>query len=298
MTKKRSKISFRELLAPAPAPTTPAPSTPSTPAPDAERTPTAPAAAAPVEADAGAPSAPPIAATPAPAKRTRKPARKASRVEAPPPGDDRPAPEPAPPALPEPVADPLRAAAAIAERIAALAASDAPAPSWRGDDEEEPAGPLPPLRERARQRAGIAQLLLFRVGDEWFATDLAAAEEAIELPQVHHVPEMPESMLGMFDLRGSMLPIYAPTRTLGVALRSESAATIVLRGADQRVGIAVDDVEDVFTLDLAQLRDLPGSDDADGVVLGVARHGTDLVAVLDAEALVAACLSDRVMESV
>ncbi|HEX6059468.1 MAG TPA: chemotaxis protein CheW, partial [Gemmatimonadaceae bacterium] len=236
-----------------------------------------------------------------PAKRTRRPARKTVPVEPAAAGDHRPAatPESAAPSLPDPVPDPLQAAASIAERIAALAAEDAPAPSWRdGDDEEEPSGPLPPLRERARQRAGIAQLLLFRVGDEWFATDLAAAEEAIELPQVHHVPEMPESMLGMFDLRGSMLPIYAPTRTLGVALRSASAATIVLRGADQRVGIAVDDVEDVFTLDLAQLRDLPGSDDADGVVLGVARHGTDLVAVLDAEALVAACLSDRVMESV
>lgn len=171
-------------------------------------------------------------------------------------------------------------------------------PEAHAEPAPEPAGPLPPLRERVRQRTGVAHLLLFRVGSEWFATDLAAAEEAIELPEVHHVPEMPESMLGMFDLRGHMLPIYAPTRVLGVALRSASAATLVLRGDEQRVGIAVDDVEDVFTLDLAQLRDLPGADDADGVVLGVARHGSDLVAVLDAAALVAACLSDRVMESV
>jgi chemotaxis signal transduction protein len=108
---------------------------------------------------------------------------------------------------------------------------------------------------------------------------------------------MPESMLGMFDLRGRMIPVYAPARVLGVPLQSTSAATLVLRGGDQRVGIAVDDVEDVLTLDLAQLRDLPGADDADGVVLGVARNGRDLVAVLDADALVAACLSDRVMES-
>lgn len=261
MTKKRSKISYRELLSP-------------------EK----PAAAPP----------PPAAETAAPAEKARRRAAKpAAPAEVEEPTRRTVAEVPAPPAV-EPPADPLLAAVAIAERIAAVGA-DEPAPD--GDD-EEPAGPLPPLRERVRQRSGIAQLLLFRVGSEWFATDLAAAEEAIELPRVHHVPEMPESMLGMFDLRGRMLPIYAPARVLGVALRSDSAATLVLRGGEQRVGIAVDDVEDVFTLDLAHLRDLPGSDDADGVVLGVARHGSDLVAVLDAEALVAACLSDRVMESV
>jgi purine-binding chemotaxis protein CheW len=189
-------------------------------------------------------------------------------------------------------ADLLVAAASIVERLAAFGAGpDEPAAA------DEPIEPRLPLRERARLRAGSAQLLLFRVGTEWFATDLAAAEEAIELPQVHHVPEMPESMLGMFDLRGRMIPVYAPARVLGVPLRSTAAATLVLRGGDQRVGIAVDDVEDVLTLDLAQLRDLPGTDDADGVILGVARHGRDLVAVLDADALVAACLSDRVMES-
>jgi purine-binding chemotaxis protein CheW len=223
--------------------------------------------------------------------RTSRRERRAPAPETPPPAgaDSR-----EPTLVAETTPDPLAVAAAVAERIAGpqdRAGEPDPAP------EEGASGPRLPLRERARLRAGLAQLLLFRVGTEWFATDLAAAEEAIELPQVHHVPEMPESMLGMFDLRGRMIPVYAPARVLGVALRSTSAATLVLRGGDQRVGIAVDDVEDVLTLDLAHLRDLPGSEDDDGIVLGVARHGHDLVAVLDAEALVAACLSDRVMES-
>ena len=54
-------------------------------------------------------------------------------------------------------------------------------------------------------------------------------------------------------------------------------------------------VEDVLRVDLATLRDPPNIGD-DALLLGVARVGSQLVAVVDAEALVAACLTDRALE--
>lgn len=153
-----------------------------------------------------------------------------------------------------------------------------------------------PFRERARARVGRAELLLFRVGRELFATPLAAIEEAVELEEVRPIPEMPASMLGVTDLRGRMIPIYSPARSLGVELGAAPAAALVVRAGERRVALAVDDVEDVLDTDLTQLRDAPGGDDADGVLIGVARQGRRLVAVLDGDALVAACLSERVPE--
>jgi purine-binding chemotaxis protein CheW len=153
-----------------------------------------------------------------------------------------------------------------------------------------------PFRERVRARVGRAELLLFRVGRELFATPLAAVEEAVELEEIRAIPEMPASMLGVTDLRGRMIPIYSPARTLGVDLGAAPAAALVVRSGERRVALAVDDVEDVLDADLTTLREAPGSDDADGVLAGVVRHGRMLVAVLDGEALVAACLSERVPE--
>lgn len=154
-----------------------------------------------------------------------------------------------------------------------------------------------PFRERARARSGSVELLLFRVGHELFAAPLASVDEVVELPAIRHLPEMADDMLGMFALRGRMMPIYSPSRSRGVSLGAAPTAALVVRAGAQRVALAVDDVDDVLDLDLGTLRDAPGVDDADGILLGVARRGRDLVAVLDGDALVVACLTDRPLET-
>jgi purine-binding chemotaxis protein CheW len=181
-------------------------------------------------------------------------------------------------------------AAILMERLAAMAPPEF-------DDEEELERDRRPLRERVRSRTGRADLLMFRIGDELFATDLASVEEAVTLPEIHHLPEMPAAMLGAFNLRGRLTPVYSPAEVLGVPLRGEAHAALLVRSETRRLGLAVDDVEDVFQVDLATVHEAPGTEDADGILLGVAHHGKELVAIVDAEALVAACVAGQPMET-
>jgi chemotaxis signal transduction protein len=163
------------------------------------------------------------------------------------------------------------------------------------------AGPIAQLRERARAREGRAELLLFRVGSERFATALAASEEALELSEhpVHPVPGRSPARLGVVAIRGALLPIYTPRGALGLeptAMVPEMGLVFGVAGG--RVALAVDDVEDVFVTDLAELRDAPGAArGATGVVLGVVRHGGALVGIVDAEALLAACRAESIKAS-
>ena len=164
---------------------------------------------------------------------------------------------------------------------------------------EEPAGPpRRPLREAIAAREGLSDTLVFRVGEERFAIDLAAVEEAIELPSVHHLPEMPDHLLGVFELRQRLVPIYSPERVLRVALGRDAAAVLVLRAREKRLGLAVDDVDDVLTIDGAAVRRAPIPDNDDNVLLGVIRRGVDLLALIDAESLALACLADQLTEAV
>ena len=157
--------------------------------------------------------------------------------------------------------------------------------------------PAASWRERVRARVGTEDLLTFRVGAERFATSLAAVEEAVEQPDVYRVPEMPEAMLGVFSLRGRLIPVCSPVRPLGVALAGGISTVLLMRTGARRVGVAVDDVDDVISLDLSTVRPAPGVEDADGVLLGVVRHGTNLIAIVDPDAVVAACLTGQVMET-
>jgi hypothetical protein len=79
-----------------------------------------------------------------------------------------------------------------------------------------PAG-SPSLRDRARSRAGRVELLVFAVGGEWFGVELALIEEAIDLPVVRHIPEMPPAMLGVITVRSALTSVYSPATALGLA---------------------------------------------------------------------------------
>ena len=174
-------------------------------------------------------------------------------------------------------------------------AAVAPAVPVEVDDPDAPA--RRPLRDAIAAREGQSDTLVFRVGTERFAIDLAAVEEAIELPSVHHLPEMPDHLLGVFELRGRLVPIYSPEHVLRVALTHEAAAVLVLRSREKRLGLAVDDVDDVLTIDGAAVRRAPIPDNEDNVMLGVIRRGADLLALVDAESLALGCLADQLTEA-
>ncbi|HEX6535387.1 MAG TPA: chemotaxis protein CheW [Gemmatimonadaceae bacterium] len=147
-----------------------------------------------------------------------------------------------------------------------------------------------PARPAGAAEAGDARraLLLVRVGPELFAFDLVAAEEAVEWPALERLPQSPRDMLGVFAFRGRLVPVYTPESALAVARTGVPGVVVVTRSGERRVGLAVDDVEDVIMMDRSKVLPPPVPGTARGVVLGVARHGEELVSIVDLGALVRA----------
>ncbi len=235
---------------------------PPTPARGSDALPAAPAPEASEPAPAPAPSPVPIVAA------------EVRRVPAAP---DTATPAPEPPEPPEPAGD--RASMALD--------GDAPA-----DDRATPTAPAPtPTPTTALD----AEYLVFRVGQELFALPLDAVDEAIDIDHVQPIPETSATMLGVLSLRGALVPVYAPSAALGVAAETRAAA-LVFATPRGLVALAVDDVDDVMPIPLAALQRAP-VDFGDGVLVGVARRDGDLIGVLDATALLAACRAEPVLET-
>jgi chemotaxis signal transduction protein len=152
-------------------------------------------------------------------------------------------------------------------------------------------GSVNPLRfrERARARVGTADLLLFSVGREHFGVELRAVEEIVESPELRDVPGSSDALLGVFPLRDGMVPLFAPAHALGVDSPAPKCA-LVMRFGHRRIGLAVDDVDDILAFDLAELRDAPAHVTGDEVLVGLAWRDRCLISVLDARALVGACI--------
>jgi len=190
-----------------------------------------------------------------------------------------------------------RATSAASRTLRDLAiALNGGAPRPRGHDLElsnfeelVPSAPVAPFRERVQAREGRAELLVFRVAGELFATELRSVEEAVEGVEVRGIPDAPRTMLGVFALRDRTLPMYALVRVLDLAEREPATMTLVVRPATARIALAVDAVDDVFDTRFDAVRPAPTPEN-DGMVLGVVWRGNELITLLDADTIVATCL--------
>ena len=133
-------------------------------------------------------------------------------------------------------------------------------------------------------RDGVARLLVFRVGSERFGVPLSDVDEVIEAQPVQRVPDSRASVLGVATVRGVLMTVYDPRPLLSVGGNVDAALLLFARG-DRRMALAIDDVFDPVDVAEHELLSPPSGTDVDGIVIGVVRRGSDLVAVLDTAAL-------------
>jgi purine-binding chemotaxis protein CheW len=91
------------------------------------------------------------------------------------------------------------------------------------------------------------QLVVFALGDESFGVDIESVREIIRWQPVTHMPDTPESVLGVLNLRGRVIPIVDLRNRFGMASSEATDATRILVvdiGTD--VGALVDSVEEVI----------------------------------------------------
>ncbi len=114
--------------------------------------------------------------------------------------------------------------------------------------------PQPQPAENAESQAPLeeqlpeAQYCIFRAGRERFSLSVLDVEEVVEWPAVTRMPLSPAFLMGIFNLRGSIVPVIDIAFTEGRRpdLPPKHVVVGVLKGEgdrdDLRVGIAADEV--------------------------------------------------------
>lgn len=96
------------------------------------------------------------------------------------------------------------------------------------------------------------QYCIFRAGRERFCLEVLDVEEVVEWPSVTPVPLSPRFLMGVFNLRGSIVPVIDIAFTEGrrADLSPKHCVVAQTRVADNeilRLGIAADEVIGTFT---------------------------------------------------
>jgi len=153
------------------------------------------------------------------------------------------------------------------------------------------AGEVPPPADLAGA-GGQRQFTVFTVDGETFAVSLGEVKEIIRMPQVVRVPLTPPSLEGLTNLRGTVLPVVSARALFGCeSAEADDATRVVVLDHGQPVGLVVDRVVSVVSVDAARIEDAEGvettvrSDLLRGVIKDQGALG--LVMVLDTASLIA-----------
>jgi purine-binding chemotaxis protein CheW len=132
--------------------------------------------------------------------------------------------------------------------------------------------------------------LSFRLSKEEFAIEVNALREIMGMQDIEAVPEAPQYLKGVINLRGKVIPVIDLRLKLGLPQseythRSSIIVVQIENGAERMLlGLIVDGVSDVLTLKPGEIDDTPdfrdGSDSPH--VLGMAKIKGRVKILLDA----------------
>jgi purine-binding chemotaxis protein CheW len=130
------------------------------------------------------------------------------------------------------------------------------------------------------------QLVIFSLGSEEYALPITRVQEIIRYTEPRMVASRTPWIRGVINLRGKIVPVCDLAERLGLGLeRSDIAKIVIVETETGTAGVIVDDVEEVLTVDDAQLEDVPSADTA--YVDAIAKLDDRLAILLNPDGLLA-----------
>jgi purine-binding chemotaxis protein CheW len=138
-------------------------------------------------------------------------------------------------------------------------------------------------------------LVTFRVGTELFGVPISAVQEIVRVPAIAHIPQSPDFVEGVINLRGRVITVIDMRKRLGqtpIELNGENKkARILVVEADRRlVGVIVDEVAEVLRLAEDQTEPAPPmvAGLSNQYIRGVGKLEDDLLILIEIEKILSA----------
>ena len=134
----------------------------------------------------------------------------------------------------------------------------------------------------------IVQLVGFIVGDEEFSVPILSIQEIIKPIEWTRVPQVPGYVLGVFNLRGSVIPLIDLRQKFGLPTQKHTDETrfIVMKHGDQVAGFVIDRLTQAIRLKKAQIGPAPETTLQDeSLIEGVGKQEDRILTILKVDKL-------------
>jgi purine-binding chemotaxis protein CheW len=132
--------------------------------------------------------------------------------------------------------------------------------------------------------------LTFRLGKEDYGIEIRHVTEIVGIQRITEVPDMPDFMRGMINLRGQVIPVIDVRLRFHMQSRDydERTCVIVVNLNGMAVGLIVDTVQEVREISESDVSAPPSmaNDESSRYILGMGRVEEDVKILLDVTRLV------------
>ena len=133
------------------------------------------------------------------------------------------------------------------------------------------------------------QVVGFRIGNETFGVRIGSVREIVRVPEITSVPSAPETVEGVINLRGKIIPVMDLRKRFGhVDIQPDKKNRILVVELDNKlIGLIVNAASEVLKIPPSDI-EAPGSVFAEGessYVTGVGKLKGRLIILLDVSKL-------------
>ncbi len=137
----------------------------------------------------------------------------------------------------------------------------------------------------------MRQIVIFKLGNEEYGIDIKKVVEIVLYQEIRQVPDAPDYIEGIINLRGEIHPIYNLRTRFKMSTKEADDDTkiIVIRTVERNIGFIVDSVSEILNIPKGEIQPAPtivSSKEDDQYILGIAKQGKRLIVLLDVDELV------------
>ncbi len=133
----------------------------------------------------------------------------------------------------------------------------------------------------------LVQLVSFMLADEEYGVEVLKVREIIRIPTITKMPNVPQHVEGIINLRGKVIPIISMRRRFGLMEYESNVQTriIIMDVAGSQTGFIVDAVSEVIRIHSSEIQPPPSMVLSGGIgqefITGVFNHTERLLIIMD-----------------
>lgn len=149
--------------------------------------------------------------------------------------------------------------------------------------------------------ADVLQLVTFTLGEEEYAVDILKVQEINRMTEIAKVPNAPDHVEGVINLRGRVIPVVSLRRRFGLQDKDsdERSRIVIMDVQGITVGLTVDSVSEVLRIPLDIVETAPqiATNVSTEFIRGIAKLDDRLIILIDMDRLIERQETEAVVET-